>query len=63
MLISYTTLLYYVIILIVFILVSVSNCITFFATADKINAEKLKDHCSQLIYANWDKFSFEVSRI
>ena len=27
----------------------------------QINAEKLKDHCSQLIYANWDKFSFEVS--
>jgi len=39
--------------------VSVSNCISFFSTAHKINAESLKDHCSQLISANWDKFSFE----
>ncbi|XP_023334642.1 rabankyrin-5 [Eurytemora carolleeae] len=39
--------------------VSVSNCISFFATADRINAERLKDHCTQLISANWDKFTYK----
>ena len=38
--------------------VSVANCISFFATAHKINAARLKDHCTQLISANWDRFSF-----
>jgi ankyrin repeat protein len=37
--------------------VSVSNCISFYATAHEIKAEKLASHCSQLISANWSQFS------
>ena len=39
--------------------VSVSNCISFYATAHTIGAEKLASHCSSLISANWSQFQPE----
>jgi len=39
--------------------VSVANCISFYATAHTIGAEKLASHCSSLISANWSQFQPE----
>ncbi|XP_067934786.1 rabankyrin-5-like [Watersipora subatra] len=39
--------------------VTVKNCIRFYQTANDINAETLKSHCSELISNNWDDFTSE----
>ncbi|KAF6038879.1 ANKFY1 [Bugula neritina] len=39
--------------------VTVQNCIRFYQTANDINAETLKNHCSELISNHWDDFSSE----
>ena len=33
--------------------VGVSNCVAFYAAADEIGAETLREHCSKLISAHW----------
>ena len=39
--------------------VSVNNCVRFYATADEIDARRLKEHCSHLISSNWEQFNFK----
>ncbi|KAK7794425.1 hypothetical protein R5R35_003800 [Gryllus longicercus] len=39
--------------------VNVKNCVRFYITADEINADALKEHCSGLISAHWDDFTSE----
>jgi hypothetical protein len=33
--------------------VNKSNCVRYYSTADKIDAEGLRSHCSELISAHW----------
>ena len=33
--------------------VNMKNCITFYQTAEEMNAELLKSHCSELISNHW----------
>jgi hypothetical protein len=40
----------------------VANCIKFYATADEIGADVLKNHCSELISANWVRYWFRKSK-
>uniref|UniRef100_A0A1B6G1J7 FYVE-type domain-containing protein n=2 Tax=Cuerna arida TaxID=1464854 RepID=A0A1B6G1J7_9HEMI len=39
--------------------VNVRNCIRYYSTADEINANVLKEHCSALISTYWDDFTSE----
>ena len=38
------------------VLVNKKNCVRFYTTADEINAETLKQHCSSLISTHWVKY-------
>ncbi|KAG8256347.1 Ankyrin repeat and FYVE domain-containing protein 1 [Homalodisca vitripennis] len=39
--------------------VNVRNCIRYYSSADEINANTLKEHCSSLISTYWDDFTSE----
>ena len=40
--------------------VTVRNCIKFYQTAEDINAELLKQHCSELISNHWVRFYQDI---
>ncbi|PIK51845.1 putative ankyrin repeat and FYVE domain-containing protein 1-like, partial [Apostichopus japonicus] len=39
--------------------VNVRNCITYYQTAEEINAAKLKSYCSEIITTYWDDFTID----